>query len=592
MKQILVQVDPLKKFDTQFEEIFREYRSGRWQEVLFHIYSAFSDEAPLKTLCLRLLERFPGASLVGTISSGEICHASLMSPGILVSAMFFEKTRIRVIRYEDIKGREREAGQQIRYDIDAGNELKAVELILPGTEFNTRLLLEEISRADPSVKVFGGYAGGHFMEIREHFIFNENGLTDNQVHAVFYEGSDFHIDVDKSVGWQTLGHGFFVTKADESRLIEINHRPAVEVYQKYLQIERDENFAENTFEFPLIVKVKDDELLRHTMNVEEDGTLDLAGYVTEGMKIYLCFGNPSLIVTRVNERIEEVRKFCPQAILLYSCFVRKCFWESFVDMEMLPFETLAPTAGFHTLGEVKRNPMTGDVMEYNITLLSIAMREGDPPAKLPPAVCIDDSVLKGQASLIKRLTTLVAASTTELQNAYNDLEKLNEQLTYLSDYDTLTGIFNRRKIESMIQDGFRNAAETGRELSLVMMDIDFFKSINDSCGHAQGDIVLAEMAGLFRRAAERIPGAQVGRWGGEEFFALLPDCGRERACSFAEEVRKEAEAFAFTGMNRPVTVSLGVVTTDGREDYNTIFKKVDGCLYEAKESGRNRVCLG
>ena len=589
MKQLLIQYTTETELYEQLKELKKEWETGGYTRLLFHVFSATSEEAPLQKLAVQLKNEFPDSDVVGAVSAGEICNARLMKPGILISALFFTCTDVRVVKYEDVKGHEAERGKTICDTVNGQDDIKAVELIMTGTECNTRVIFEEISRCKSGVQVFGGYAGGHSMEVGEHFIFDENGLTDNKIFAVYYSGKDFHIDVDKSVGWQRLGHHFTVTKADESRMIELDNRPAVEVYEKYLQIDRNDHFAENTFEFPLIAAVEEDELLRHTITVEPDGTLDLAGYVTEGMKIYLCFGNPSLIVNRVNERIDEVRKFRPQAILLYSCSVRKSFWEDFVDMEMLPFEQLATTAGFHTWGEVKRNPITGNVLEYNITLLSIAMREGDAPETEIPPLRIDDSVLKGQASLIKRLTTLVSATTTELQNAYKNLETMNDRLSYLSDYDAMTGIFNRRKIEAVIEQTLTEAAADGRKVGLMMFDIDLFKAVNDTYGHGRGDSVLIEMARIFRETICSVPGGHLGRWGGEEFFAVIPGYDRDETYAFAEELRKRVEAHKFEGVKETLTISIGVITATGTEDRKMLYKNVDDCLYFAKQNGRNKV---
>ena len=589
MKQMLVQYKYYETIKDQLSPILKEWESGNYKSLLFHIYSGILEEKLLNDIAKEIAGIFPDAALAGTISAGEIGYARLMERGVLISAMLFESTQIQKLVYDNVKGNESDIGPKIRGDIEKTDEAKAVELLLPGTEFNTRIILEEMSKMDSSIRVFGGYAGGHSMSVGEHYVFDKDGLTDNKIFAICYAGKDFHIDVDKSVGWRTLGHPFTVTKADENRLIEIDHMPAVEVYEKYLRIQRNKNFAEDTFEFPLIAKVEDDELLRHTIAVEEDGTLDLAGYVTEGMKIYLCYGDPSLIVQKVNERINAVRKFKPQAILLYSCSVRKSFWEKYVDMEMTPFGKMAVTAGFHTWGEVKRNPDTDAVLEYNITLLSIAMREGEPPKEDLPKLTVDDSVLEGQASLIKRLTQLVAATTTELQVAYRDLASLNDKLVVLSNYDALTGLNNRRHFEEILRDIMKKARAEEKPVSMIMTDIDYFKNVNDTFGHLVGDEVLKEFAKLLQEFIDEIPGAIVGRWGGEEFFAALPGVDEKGILEYGEKLRKTAEQYKYNATNGKLTISVGVITTDGNAKYEDIINKVDNCLYDAKVEGRNRV---
>ena len=589
MKQILVEFDNSRGIGEQLAEVRNEFDSGRYKNLLFHVYSGVLDEQLLMSLCKDLKSLFPSSVLAGTISAGEILEGRLMNKGVLISAMLFEQTQIRMTCFDSVRGAEPEVAKQIKEIIDQTEHIKAAEVLLPGTEINTRLIWEEVSTAKQGVQVFGGYAGGHEMTVGEHYVFDEAGLNDNMLYLITYAGENFHINVDKSVGWQTLGHAFKVTKSDENRLIEINNIPAVEIYEKYLQINRNDNFEENTFEFPLIAKIDGDELLRHTLNVEEDGTLNMAGYVTDGMDIYLCYGNPALIVEKVNKRLSEVSAFRPQAILLYSCSVRKAFWENYVDIEMIPFQKIAQTAGFHTWGEVKRDPNTGNVWEYNITLLSIAMREGDAPRQELGEIKVDDTVLKGQASLIKRLSQLVSATTGELQKAYDDLEKVNEQLRVLSNHDALTGLYNRRRLDEYANGILDEAEKTYADVSMFMLDIDYFKNINDTYGHDVGDGVLVEIARLLDDFVTQRGGA-VGRWGGEEFLAIIPEMNSRQAGEFAEELRKAAEQHRYLDIDDTITISIGCINFHGKVfDRTKLFKDVDDCLYEAKRRGRNRV---
>ena len=287
---------------------------------------------------------------------------------------------------------------------------------------------------------------------------------------------------------------------------------------------------------------------------------------------------------------KEVADFRPEAILLYSCSVRKSFWENYVNIEMIPFQKIAETSGFHTWGEVKRDPRTGNVWEYNITLLSIAMREGDRPEGDLGEIVVDDSVLKGQASLIKRLSQLVSATTSELQNAYDDLEKVNEQLRILSNHDALTGLYNRRRLDEFANDVIDTAEQTGADVTMLMLDIDYFKNVNDTYGHDVGDGVLVEIAHLLDEHVSSHAGAAVGRWGGEEFLAVIPNMESDQAFDFSEEIRKAVEAHKHKDIPERITISIGCLCFRGKVfDRTKLFKDVDDCLYEAKRRGRNRV---
>ena len=589
MKQMMIELRRDAAALAQLHEINAAWRTGSWSALLFHIYSGISDEAYLTALCQEIQQGFPEAVLAGTMSAGEICNGRVIEPGIVVSAMLFEAAEVRLLRFDDVKGREIEVGRQVRQRLDAIENLVGAELLFPGTSMNTQHMYEEISLCRREIALFGGYPGGHKLNSPEHYVFDVSGAMYNSMLVICYIGKTLEINVDKSVGWEALGMPFKVTRADGNHLIELDGRPAAEVYEKFLQIDRKQhNNAEEAFEFPLLANLDGDERLRSTVHIEEDGSIYLHGFVTKGMDIYLSYGNPSNIVRKVNQRLEALRSFHPQAILLYSCVVRKTFWEDFVDMEMTPFQELAPTSGFHTWGEIMRRMSTGELTELNITMLSIAMREGKPEGEPLPPAKVDDTILQGQASLLRRLTRLVYTSMEELQKAHNSLRDLNQQLTVLAERDSLTGLYNRRMIEDLINEALDAAADTGCPVSLVMVDVDHFKQVNDTWGHDAGDAVLREIAALLDSVKRAVPGAQTGRWGGEEFFILLPGQGPEAAMAIAEGLRRDVERFSFTGAGH-LTVSQGVITPDRGENHLSIFTRVDNALYRAKESGRNRV---
>lgn len=587
MKHLVINVEKegLNKLISMIQEEEDIYKSG-----LFHIYSGRDDQVVLFDIMKSLRESFPNYDVVGTQSGGEILEGQLMDPGILVSCLLFETTDIKTVVFENIATNERKVGSDLRKYLNRnlGNDLKAAELIFPGALLNTLELYEELRYVDPDICIFGGYAGGHDADLDRAFVMLNGEFFTDALICVLYCGENFYINAAKSAGWHTLGLPMIITKAEGNLLQEIDGMPAAEAYKRYLNIDTDENFIENTNEFPIAAYVDGEELLRHTSQVNEDGSLLLAGGVMPGWKVYWTFGNPTGILTNVNKRLENIYKFNPQAILLYSCFVRKLFWERFVNVEMEPFQKLANVAGFHTFGEVLRNMETGQIMEYNITLLSIAMREGKAVERTDELCYANSSILSGQASLIKRLSELVSSSTMELQNAYQDLTVANEKLKYASEHDSLTGLYNRRKMESLIDVMLLDTKKSGHVSSLVMFDIDHFKKINDTYGHKFGDMVLSDLAKLTLSLLDSKQGQFAGRWGGEEFFIILPNYTEDEGYEFAETFRKRVENYKF-GEVPNLTISVGIMTVTGYENQHDVYVRVDSALYKAKDGGRNCV---
>lgn len=587
MKQILVQLNTEIPVEQQIGEIRKEWDTGRYGDMLIHIYSGLTEDRYTSRIAGALQACFPDAKVVGTMSAGEIKDGRLMEKGVLIAAMLFEETKVRVLRYDHVKENEAAAGLRIRSDLDAIPGIKGAELLFPGTELNTRPFFRELSRCRREIKIWGGYSGDHMLNAAVHFIFDASGVLFDSVLVTAFSGDNIFINIDKTIGWEPLGPSFHVTKAEGNRLMELDGRPASEIYEKFLQIDRrTQNNAEEGYTFPLLAKYNGEEWLRSAFHIEEDGSLNMHGFVMEGMEIQLSYGNPANILRILNQRLEAVRQFKPQALLLYSCVVRKAFWANLVDIEMEPFALMCTTAGFHTWGEVIRNDSDGEVVEHNVTLLSIAMREGKAPSGELPVVQADDTLLRGQAAMLRRLTNLIYITMGELQKAHSDLQKLNEQLSVMAQRDSLTGLYNRRMIDDKINQALDEAGKTGQTVSLIMVDIDHFKRINDVYGHHAGDVVLQGVARVLESVAES-SGGLAGRWGGEEFFLLFPDTNAGEAMMAAEHLRLCVAKRQFPEAER-VTISLGVITVRGSADRRQVFSCIDSALYEAKAGGRNR----
>ena len=162
--------------------------------------------------------------------------------------------------------------------------------------------------------------------------------------------------------------------------------------------------------------------------------------------------------------------------------------------------------------------------------------------------------------------------------------------------DALTGFNNRRQLEERIKQEVSSAKRQKRNLCAIMTDVDFFKSANDTYGHAVGDLVLKTIARVIKMQLRDYDIA--GRYGGEEFSIILPYTKLSEAQMVAERLRKAVEKTKIdiskvnsdvTEKNIGVTISLGVAEYSPDDDENTLLQKADKALYKAKENGRNRV---
>jgi len=166
------------------------------------------------------------------------------------------------------------------------------------------------------------------------------------------------------------------------------------------------------------------------------------------------------------------------------------------------------------------------------------------------------------------------------------LDAANRELERRATYDAVTGLLNRASIERALDDEINRQARYGDTFSLIMMDIDGFKALNDTYGHETGDRVLARLGEIFQE--ELRDADKPGRWGGEEFLVILPNTQSEAAIRLAERLRQRVAGEHFEDIEA-LTLSLGVSCGhQSGEDRPALLKRLDDALYGAKRSGRNR----
>ncbi len=161
-----------------------------------------------------------------------------------------------------------------------------------------------------------------------------------------------------------------------------------------------------------------------------------------------------------------------------------------------------------------------------------------------------------------------------------------DQMAYLAFNDYLTGLPNRRGIERILQDEVERARRYGRPLSVVMVDLDHLKRVNDTFGHDAGDRTLQEVAQLLARELRRTD--RVGRWGGEEFIVVAPETDRKAAWMLAQRLKETLERHPFDQVGT-ITASYGVASFRPDDTVQSLIKRADEALYRAKVAGRNRV---
>lgn len=184
-----------------------------------------------------------------------------------------------------------------------------------------------------------------------------------------------------------------------------------------------------------------------------------------------------------------------------------------------------------------------------------------------------------QEKLNEKLEHLVAERTQQLKMA-------NTELEILAHTDQLTQLPNRFQVDRLLTDGFERAQSKQMPLSIILLDIDQFKAVNDNYGHQVGDLVLQEVAMQLKESVSNE--GTIGRWGGEEFLIICPQSPLGTAIDLAEKIRRQIEGHTFPVVIHK-TVSFGVTSYISGDTLHSMLSRCDKALYHAKNNGRNRV---
>jgi diguanylate cyclase (GGDEF)-like protein len=180
-----------------------------------------------------------------------------------------------------------------------------------------------------------------------------------------------------------------------------------------------------------------------------------------------------------------------------------------------------------------------------------------------------------------------------LKLSNEELEHMNEVFHGLAIRDGLTDLYNHRHINEMLDEEIEKTVIEDGDLSLIFVDVDNFKVFNDVNGHQEGDVLLRELSALMRESIRKKD--SVARWGGEEFVVMCPGTVEHVAARLADELRRTIAEHPFKGgesqPQKKITISAGVASFSQNRDKASLIQAADQALYEAKDKGRNQVCV-
>lgn len=549
--------------------------------VFFHIYTESDDENMITSLCSLVEKELPYAKYMGCSSNGNILNGEFSGAQTAVTCTVCEYpgTKAEIKQFVLTPETEVDVTDEVVQYVKDNSWIKAVEMLVTLRGLSMTGFCDRLDSIREGVEVFGGGAFIPNFGTTACVFSNEKGYMSRGAVFLFLGGDDLHVNTTYITGWKPLGREHLISRADGVYLKELDGKPAFDTYYRYLHINNDEHFFENTLEFPFVYEHNGISILRAPIASLPDGSIEMTADMKENVRARIAYGDPWTILESVRKGAVGIRSFQPEIIHVFSCAARRTFWgKDEVSKETVPFQTLAPTSGFYTSGEFLRSH--GHVNQHNVTLVIAAMREGE---------CINDyndhfdfkqESITGTVSMINRLATFIEAAT-------NELEEANAKLAQMAVTDAMTGLFNRGEIQKQIS----RSVKSDNRVSFVMLDLDDFKSVNDTYGHKEGDNVIRGISKLMTDiVAEMSQSGSVGRWGGEEFMILLQNEDVDKTLDIAERIRTDFSQMEFPACGKR-TVSIGVAFVKEGERADAAVTRADNALYDAKGSGKNKVVV-
>ncbi|MDE7477976.1 MAG: diguanylate cyclase [Lachnospiraceae bacterium] len=556
-------------------------------QKFFQIFTEILESDAVDEVCHIIANIFPDSLYMGCSTSGNIVNCQLSTKITVVCTVFeYASTKIELYQYDLTESTVDDITGKILHEAAARPWLKAIEMFFTIPEGSTTRFCDGLKDIRPDVQIFGGVSCSDDITSNASCVFSSVGsFSSKSIIIVFYGGKDFYVSSINVTGWKPLGRKFHVTKSDGSILYELDGIPAYDVYHKYLNIKNDENFFYNTLEFPLFYEHNDTTILRTPVASNADGSLSMTSDIDVGSIVRISYGDPGTIVDSIRQDSRVMRDFQPDLMHIFSCAARLTFWTSKEPTyEIQPFKEISQSAGFFSHGEFLRT--NGKLNQHNVTLVIAAMREGPKDTATSTQVQAEEATLS-KIPLVSRLATFISMTSLELEKMNKQLEMANEKLKTAAIVDGLTGLYNRKEIERQIDNSLSNIKN--ELFSIIMLDIDNFKQVNDTYGHQEGDAVIMALANILHNEQSAYKHKfSAGRWGGEEFMMLLHDTSASTAEFIADLIR---QCFANTVFQeaRSQTVSLGVTQAIVGETLDSLCSRVDDALYKAKKTGKNKV---
>lgn len=487
----------------------------------FQLFASVFADGLLKQAISVIEELYPGAVYVAHSTAGNIQNCEEAGAiSVVVNLFERESSQFEVIQYDFYKSSMHRIAAEIHKEVLKRPWVKAVEFYHTLPKVSTSFLCDELHVLSPEIQLFGGIVCGPDISGNDCFIFSSgNEMSSNGLICIFLGGDELYIDSIKISGWKAIGRYFKVTSANGNILKTLDGIPAYDVYNRYLNIQNDQNFFMNALDFPFMYNHNDTTIVRACGSSNEDGSIVMSANIDEGSIVQLSYGEPNTILDSVQEKSLHIREFQPEVLHIFSCAARKTFWTGHnPTYELHTLKSICSSSGFFSHGEFFREK--GRLNQHNLTLVVASLREGEKQdASLVPPMEEHHEIMSTRLPLAARMATFIRETSYELNRMNEDLKAMNTQLAEVAKQDSLTGLGNRFAFNDMMSD-IEEGLSISSDWTMYVFDVNGLKTVNDTFGHMAGDELIRRGARIVREvfSAE----GHCFRVGGDEYVALVP----------------------------------------------------------------------
>ncbi len=551
------------------------------QKTLIQVFSGLIEYPQVEQIQAIFNDKNPNINFLGVTTAGEILDAKAYRHSVVVSITEFEHTFVNIHTFYQEKD-DFTLGKKVANTAFIDNT-KACIIFMESLNTNCSDILNGLNSINSNIAMAGGLAGD-YGKLKNPYIFDNQQIYDRGCIVATLNSDVLQVQANYQLNWEPIGKVMEVTKVDKKCLYEVDNLSIKELYSKYYGEEVANRLPSIAEEFPLF-EVRDDkrEMFHFfTKFFEDDGSVLTIANLKKGDKVQLSFGDAFLVLNKTLENLKQLEANEDDVLFIYNCAARKRFLEKDIDLELEPFQKFTTSSGFYCHGEVCSS--SNEAFILNMSLTYLILNE----------TCCNNSFKKEEKIEYKFTDNKRYFYTKALVNLtnqiINELETAQDELKNQAYKDYLTGLYNRRYLDKVVQKLMVKCQQEQHNIHIITLDIDNFKRINDTYGHAIGDEVIKTLATILKSYTRKSD--VIFRLGGEEFGVLLSCATDEETFKVAEKLRNIISSTK-VHVNKDVyihfTISLGVDKVDFDTDISIYqaLDRADMALYDAKRSGKN-----